>query len=219
MEARWWDQSLLGRRTWSETVTVRDGASRRPQDAERGVLAERWGWGTVAEMRNSVKRRGAARRRRGFTLTEIVIVIMVIGILGTIAVPSYQAVRRGTERNSHTMTLLGYTSKARQIAAREGNQYQYPADLIAELVAIDAKVSDGVSPNENVISGWRESTDAVVFARRGNDGRCYIVRDDIASDAQTYAFDPDPSACEAARTNGLAITGSRENPNSIELPE
>ena len=162
---------------------------------------------------------GRPRARRGFTLTEIVIVLMVIAILGTIAVPTYHAVRGNTERNKQGLTLLGYVSKARQVAARDGNMYQYPADLIAQMSATDPKVTDGASVNENMISGRRVDADVVVFAAMSNDGRCYIIKDDIASDAQTYAIDPNPVACEALKAAGLDITGAQEDPNNVDLPE
>ncbi len=183
------------------------------------MVAKRGGSRTVQympEQREAVRR--FWRNPRGFTITEVVVVLVVTGILATIAVPTYQAIRQNTNRNSQNMALTGYVAKARQVASRVGNQYQYPADLVEELNALDGKISDAASVGENTVSSWRESGEVVVFARLGANGRCYLVRDDIASDTQTYAYDPEPSECRASLANGLGITGELNNPNTIALP-
>lgn len=162
--------------------------------------------------------RTGQRGKRGFTLTEVVVVLVVLGILSTIAVPTYHAVRQATNRKTQNMSLTGYVAKARQVASRPGNQYQYPANLVEDLTALDERITDGASTGETVVSGWRASADVVVFARLGSNGGCYLIQDDIVADEQTYAYDADPSQCVASGSYGLSITGGIDNPNNLDLP-
>ena len=58
------------------------------------------------------------RNPRGFTLTELLIVITVIGLLSAIAVPSFNSLVRGNSSNRATFELLSDLQLARMTAIR-----------------------------------------------------------------------------------------------------
>lgn len=151
-------------------------------------------------------------------MTEIVVVLTVIGILAVVSVPTYLAVRGNVSSNNHTMALRGFVAKARQIAAEGGNGYSYPSDLAARLAANDTRIVESASFGEATISVARESSDVVVFTRMGSDGACYAVRDDIATDTQVYGVDPAGASCTASSVSGVVFTGDVVEPTVVEFP-
>lgn len=149
-------------------------------------------------------------------MTEAVITLVVLAVLGGLAVPTYQGVRDGLEENRQVITLSGYVAKARNIAAESGNDYQYPADTVDQLTDLDSRISGGASSGD-IVSAWREDNDTVVFAGVAADGRCYVVVDKISSDQQHYAYDPSVLSCAAGGVDTMDVTGTLDEPNEIDL--
>ena len=74
---------------------------------------------------------------KGFTLVEMVIVVVVIGILTAIAIPSYSSVQTEARNSADAKTLKSYVTGARTILARDGylpdkNSCLGPASLYPE---------------------------------------------------------------------------------------
>lgn len=157
-----------------------------------------------------------SRNRRAFTMTEAVITLAVLAVLGSLAIPTYQGVRDGLEGNRQVIILSGYVAKARNIAAEAGNDYQYPTDVVDQLTSLDSRISSGAS-SESIVSAWREDSDTMVFAATAVDGRCYVVVDVISSDRQYYAYDPSVLSCAASSAEIIDVTGTLEEPNVIDL--
>jgi prepilin-type N-terminal cleavage/methylation domain-containing protein len=157
------------------------------------------------------------RRKKAFTLTEISIVLVVIGLLAAVAVPTYRATRANTQENSNVLSLAGFVAKARKVASMEGNQYSYPVDLPEVLNGMDDRIVESASFGPQFVSVWRVDSNIVVFAQMDEGGKCMIVRDDIASDTQKYAMDASTSNCMASETSGVLIEGSTTQPNVVDL--
>lgn len=60
-----------------------------------------------------------ANRTRGFTLVEIMIVILIIGILVSIAVPTFMRVRSSSRRSSCMSNLRSIDSRKEQLAMQD----------------------------------------------------------------------------------------------------
>jgi len=76
------------------------------------------------------------RSQRGFTLIELMITLVVIGVLSAIAIPSYnEYVQRGHRSNGRT-ALVATQHWLERAATAQG---QYPAALPSGLVSVEGK--------------------------------------------------------------------------------
>lgn len=64
--------------------------------------------------------KNAANTARGFTLVEIMIVVVIIGMLAAIAIPGYQKVRRNTQDKAVTNNMRQISGAADQYFLENG---------------------------------------------------------------------------------------------------
>jgi Tfp pilus assembly protein FimT len=157
------------------------------------------------------------RARRGFTLSEITIILVVLGVLSGVFIPTYLAVHNKSANTSGSMTLSGAVSQARGVAARQGNHYQYPSDLAVVLDSMNPKYTDAAAFSNTDVSVYRSTSDIAYFATLIEGKRCVVVKDDIATDTQMYAVDSENTDCIAANADGMVITGTYDNPSTIDV--
>ncbi|WP_434798141.1 type II secretion system protein [Terrisporobacter vanillatitrophus] len=86
------------------------------------------------------------KRRRGFTLIEMVIVITIIGILSSIAVTKYSKVQENAKKNADYATAANLATAA-MISISDGNTSVQPSDLkndeYIQFVPVAKSVKDG----------------------------------------------------------------------------
>jgi type IV pilus assembly protein PilE len=74
------------------------------------------------------------KRQAGFTLTELMIVVVIAAILATIAVPSYRDAVRKSDRRAAQSAMMEIANRERQVFVSE-RAFQGHADLAFTLPA------------------------------------------------------------------------------------
>jgi type IV pilus assembly protein PilA len=154
-------------------------------------------------MLHAVRRRAAGRPEQGFTLTELMVVVLIIAILIAIAVPTFLGARRRAQ-DRRAQSDLRNTFTAEKVHYADQHAYtQVKSDLtaIAPSLALD-DVADSVPAGSSV--AYVVSGEVVTLAARSDSGTCFYLRDDPAG-ATTYAR----GTCEApsATTNPFSADG------------
>ncbi len=70
------------------------------------------------------------KSKKGFTLVEIMIVVVIIGLLAAMAVPAFQKVRETSQEKTITNNLRQLASGADQYFLEEGKTTVASADLL-----------------------------------------------------------------------------------------
>jgi type II secretion system protein H len=69
------------------------------------------------------------RKNRGFTLLDLLIVIMILGIVGTIAIPQFQSLTAEAKLSAATGELVAGLQYAASLAIRYGRPFGFEADV------------------------------------------------------------------------------------------
>ena len=103
------------------------------------------------------------KSHKGFTLIELMIVISIVGILATIAIPSYQNYITKSKIKEAQANLIALSLSAE-------NSYQrtlsYPTADLTTTSAIQT---------HNIFKTWNASSNAFNFKYKSTDGNNYIV--------------------------------------------
>lgn len=106
------------------------------------------------------------RRRRGFTLMELIVVVLVVGVLGSIAIVGTSAIIGRSSDSKSTLRMQDLLSSAQAMYnARSKVEPTYTfeqafIDSAADLpVYTSGALSEGIQAADTTVNGWRIQTD------------------------------------------------------------
>jgi len=128
-------------------------------------------------------------KQRGFTLVELMIVVMVIGVLAAVAIPLYQVVPQRS-RSTEAVAGLGLVREAMRTFYAEHGSYAHPSFVDGELVTVGG-----------VLCVDESDLDGRYFS-----AECYTFDGDVTDDAYTIECDAAAStAPHASDASGIVV--------------
>ena len=125
-------------------------------------------------------------KKRAFTLIELIIVVVVLGILATIAIVGYQTVVNKSTEAKQVSRMTQVLKEAKVLYLQ--NIYSDPTYTWAQAVA--SAVGDLPTYTINASSSWSEGAQAAVFSNLNTNSNGWTVREDSTTSDAIYSAGP-----------------------------
>jgi type IV pilus assembly protein PilA len=146
------------------------------------------------------------QREGGFTLIELMVVVLIIAILIAIAIPTFLGARQRAQNRAAQSSLRNALTAAKTIYT---DAQSYAGVTAATMLAVEPSLTYAATSATNSTgqSNISVSGTATVFAAaaKSASGTCYWIKEDVATGTK-YGSDPTGAAC--AGDDAVAAAGT-----------
>jgi type IV pilus assembly protein PilA len=148
---------------------------------------------------------------KGFTLIELMIVIAIIGILASIALPAYQTYMKKAKFSEVVLATSDLKTSVELCAQDEGklnncNSGTTATSLVKTVTSTTTEINNGakakevksVSGNATTIEVEATAVGASGSAVNGLEGEKYVIKGTLENGRMTWKVDQTKSTCRAA---------------------
>ena len=144
------------------------------------------------------RRRKLERNSEGFTLVEVMVVVIVIGLLIAIGIPTFLGARDRAS-DSAAKARATHALKTQKVAASDASQrFRSASELASEDTSLKAlPLNDGVEPSVlGAVYVKEPSGDLVTLVARSSTGKCFWTRASKTGTTEYAVNDCDPAPTE-----------------------
>ena len=142
----------------------------------------------------SLMRRRLDRDEKGFTLIELMVVVLIIAILIAIAIPTFLGARKKAYDRSAQSSLRNAYTNAKSLYT---DTQDYTTATVSALTTAEPSLTFAAAGTASTgpknVSVYTQNADKIVLKALSKSGTCFVLSDDVAA-AVSYSSSDDCSA-------------------------
>jgi type IV pilus assembly protein PilA len=153
-----------------------------------------------------LRRRLQGEREGGFTLIELMVVVLIIAILIAIAIPTFLGARQRAQNRAAQSSLRNALTAAKTIYT-DSQTYASATDTAMKSVepSLNFLISSSASTNQNTVSVHSSAAGVFSAAAMSASGTCYWIKENVAS-GTTYGSTTTASSCTGSAADGATAS-------------